>query len=132
MKSPRGIGDARQDAARQGSADAVDVVGTAATVPLGQRIDLRRVIVAGAGVPVAKHGNRALSSRSGARRMCLLSLGVKIDITPEQSAAAVAEPESDSCSRQRTIGNEDVGPTRVELATRTIFNLLGPLSNPPA
>ena len=87
-------------------------------------------IVAGAGVPVAKHGNRALSSRSGAADV-LASLGVKIDLTPEQVGR---------CVREAGIGfmfapshhpaMKNVGPTRVELATRTIFNLLGPLSNP--
>src|SRR6266851_4178153 len=87
-------------------------------------------IVAGCGVPVAKHGNRALSSRSGAADV-LSSLGVKIDITP---------PHVGRCITEAGIGfmfapshhpaMKNVGPTRVELATRTIFNLLGPLSNP--
>ena len=86
--------------------------------------------MAGAGVPVAKHGNRALSSKSGAADV-LAALGVKIDITPDEVAAA---------SREAGIGfmlapphhpaMKHVGPTRVELGTRTIFNLLGPLSNP--
>src|SRR4029078_466027 len=87
-------------------------------------------IVAGAGVPVAKHGNRALSSRSGAADV-LSALGVKIELSPEQVGR---------CIREAGIGfmfapahhpaMKNVGPTRVELATRTIFNLLGPLSNP--
>jgi anthranilate phosphoribosyltransferase len=87
-------------------------------------------IVAGAGVPVAKHGNRALSSKSGAADV-LTALGVKIDIPPDMISA---------CIRTAGIGfmfapahhpaMKHVGPTRVELGTRTIFNLLGPLSNP--
>ena len=81
-------------------------------------------------MPVAKHGNRALSSRSGAADV-LASLGVKIDLKPEQVGR---------CVKQAGIGfmfapshhpaMKNVGPTRTELATRTIFNLLGPLSNP--
>jgi anthranilate phosphoribosyltransferase len=81
-------------------------------------------------VPVAKHGNRALSSRSGAADV-LQALGVKIELTADQVGA---------CIRDAGIGfmfapahhpaMKNVGPTRVELGTRTIFNLLGPLSNP--
>jgi anthranilate phosphoribosyltransferase len=88
------------------------------------------LIVAGAGVPVAKHGNRALSSRSGAADV-LGALGVNIELTPEGVSR---------CIKQAGIGfmfapahhpaMKNVGPTRVELGTRTIFNLLGPLSNP--
>jgi anthranilate phosphoribosyltransferase len=88
------------------------------------------LIVAGAGVPVAKHGNRALSSRSGAADV-LAALGVNIELTPEGVSR---------CIKQAGIGfmfapahhpaMKNVGPTRVELGTRTIFNLLGPLSNP--
>src|SRR4026209_941239 len=87
-------------------------------------------IVAGAGVPVAKHGKRALSSKSGAADV-LQGLGVQIDL----GAAQVG-----TCIREAGIGfmfepahhpaMKNVGPTRVELGTRTIFNLLGPLSNP--
>jgi anthranilate phosphoribosyltransferase len=87
-------------------------------------------VVAGAGVPVAKHGNRALSSKSGAADV-LNALGVKIELNSEQVGA---------CIREAGIGfmfapahhpaMKNVGPTRVELGTRTIFNLLGPLSNP--
>src|ERR1700675_2754605 len=112
-------------------AEAIDVVGTGGDGSGSVNVSTcASFIVAGAGVPVAKHGNRALSSRSGAADV-LASLGVKIDLTPEQVGR---------CVREAGIGfmfapshhpaMKNVGPTRVELATRTIFNLLGPLSNP--
>ena len=111
--------------------DAIDVVGTGGDASGSFNISTcAALIVAGAGVPVAKHGNRALSSRSGAADV-LTALGVNIDLTPEQIGL---------CIREAGIGfmfapahhpaMKNVGATRVELGTRTIFNLLGPLSNP--
>jgi anthranilate phosphoribosyltransferase len=111
--------------------DAVDVVGTGGDASGSFNISTcAAFIVAGAGVPVAKHGNRALSSRSGAADV-LQALGVNIELTADQVGA---------CIRDAGIGfmfapahhpaMKNVGPTRVELGTRTIFNLLGPLSNP--
>jgi anthranilate phosphoribosyltransferase len=88
------------------------------------------LVVAGSGVPVAKHGNRAFSSKSGAADI-LTALGVKIDADMaivrrclwEIGLGFLMAPRHHSAMRH-------VGPTRVELGTRTIFNLLGPLSNP--
>jgi anthranilate phosphoribosyltransferase len=111
--------------------DAIDVVGTGGDASGSFNISTcAAIIVAGAGVPVAKHGNRALSSRSGAADV-LTALGVNIDLDPQQIA---------NCIREAGIGfmfapahhpaMKNVGATRAELGTRTIFNLLGPLSNP--
>lgn len=88
------------------------------------------LVVAGCGVPVAKHGNRALSSHSGSADV-LTALGVNIDADLAIVRACLWEaglgflmaPRHHSATRH-------VAPTRVELGTRTIFNLLGPLSNP--
>jgi anthranilate phosphoribosyltransferase len=88
------------------------------------------LVVAGCGVPVAKHGNRAFSSKSGAADV-LAALGVNIDCEMEIVRRCLWEvgicflmaPRHHSATRH-------VGPTRVELGVRTIFNLLGPLSNP--
>ena len=88
------------------------------------------LVVAGCGVPVAKHGNRAFSSKSGAADV-LSALGVNIDCDMAMVRRCLWEigmcflmaPRHHSAMRH-------VGPTRVELGTRTIFNLLGPMSNP--
>ena len=112
-------------------ADAIDIVGTGGDASGSYNISTcAALITAGAGLKVAKHGNRALSSISGAADV-LMALGVKIDIPPEKIT---------DCINQAGVGfmfapahhasMKFVGPTRIELGTRTIFNLLGPLSNP--
>jgi anthranilate phosphoribosyltransferase len=112
-------------------ADAVDVVGTGGDASGSYNISTcAAFIVAGAGVPVAKHGNRALSSKSGSADV-LGALGVKIELTPDQVGACVSQAGIGFMfAPSHHPAMKNVGPTRVELGTRTIFNLLGPLSNP--
>jgi anthranilate phosphoribosyltransferase len=112
-------------------ADAVDVVGTGGDASGSFNISTcAALIAAGAGVPIAKHGNRALSSRCGAADV-LMALGVRIDLTPVQVSRCIAEAGIGFMfAPAHHPAMKHVGPTRVELGTRTIFNLLGPLSNP--
>jgi hypothetical protein len=111
-------------------ADAVDIVGTGGDASGSYNISTcASFILAGAGVPVAKHGNRALSSKSGSADV-LQALGVNIDLAADQIGR---------CIRDAGIGfmfapahhpaMKNVGPTRVELGTRTIFNLPRPALN---
>lgn len=112
-------------------AHAIDVVGTGGDASGSWNVStLAGLITAACGVPVAKHGNRAASSKSGAADV-LQALGVKIGGPPEQITASIAAcgfgfmlaPAHHPSMRH-------VGPVRVELGTRTIFNILGPVANP--
>ncbi|HEY4996122.1 MAG TPA: anthranilate phosphoribosyltransferase [Aestuariivirga sp.] len=111
--------------------DAIDIVGTGGDASGSYNISTcAAFIAAGAGLKVAKHGNRALSSKSGAADV-LMALGVKIDIAPETISQCISEASLGFMfAPAHHASMKFVGPTRVELGTRTIFNLLGPLSNP--
>src|SRR6186997_108239 len=111
--------------------NAIDVVGTGGDASGSYNISTcAAFIVAGAGIPVAKHGNRALSSRSGAADV-LQALGVKIELTPEQVSRCIYEAGIGFMfAPPHHPAMKNVAASRVELGTRTIFNLLGPLSNP--
>ena len=88
------------------------------------------LVIAAAGVPVAKHGNRAASSKCGAADV-LEALGVNIDLTPERSAELLEHINICFLFAQNYhIAMKYVAPVRKELGIRTVFNILGPLSNP--
>ena len=89
-------------------------------------------VVAGAGVVVAKHGNRNLSSKSGAAD-ALTQMGIKVMVGPKVVEAALAEAGIGfMMAPMHHPAIAHVMPTRSELGTRTIFNILGPLTNPAA
>jgi anthranilate phosphoribosyltransferase len=88
------------------------------------------LVTAAAGVSVAKHGNRAISSKSGSADV-LEALGVKLDIAPEQVAASIDEVGIGFLfAPQCHPAMKYAGPVRREMGVRSVFNLLGPLTNP--
>lgn len=112
-------------------AGAIDVVGTGGDASGSWNVStLAGLIVAACGVPVAKHGNRAASSKSGTADV-LQALGVKIGLTPAEVSACIGKTGfAFMLAPAHHPAMRHVAPVRTELGTRTIFNLLGPLSNP--
>ena len=111
--------------------DVLEIVGTGGDGANSFNISTTAsLVIAAAGVPVAKHGNRAASSRSGAADV-LEALGVKIDLPPERSAQLLKKIQICFLFAQNYhIAMKYVAPIRKELGIRTVFNILGPLSNP--
>lgn len=114
-----------------GDKPAIDIVGTGGDSTSSFNISTCSAIVASsAGARVAKHGNRSVSSKSGAADL-LEQAGVNIDLTPTQVALCVEELDLGFmfAPRHHSAMKHAIGPRR-EMAVRTVFNLLGPLTNP--
>lgn len=111
--------------------DVLEIVGTGGDGANSFNISTTSaLVIAAAGVPVAKHGNRAASSKCGAADV-LEALGVKITLTPEKSAELLKKIGICFLFAQNYhIAMKYVAPVRKELGIRTVFNILGPLSNP--
>lgn len=114
-----------------GCEESVDIVGTGGDLASSFNISTTSsFVIAAAGMPVAKHGNRSVSSKSGAADV-LESLGVKIQTTPEQAKASIEHVGISFLFAQSYHGSmKYVGPARKEMGMRTVFNILGPLTNP--
>lgn len=115
----------------QKNQEVLEIVGTGGDHSNSFNISTTSSIVASAlGVPVAKHGNRAMTSKSGSADL-LEALGVNISISPEKSAKLLEEIGICFLFAQKYhIAMKHVAPVRRELPIRTVFNVLGPLLNP--
>lgn len=111
--------------------DVLEIVGTGGDQSNSFNISTTSsIVIAAGGVPVAKHGNRAASSKSGAAD-CLENLGIKLDIEPERNQEILNEIGICFLFAQKYhTAMRFVGPVRKELGIRTVFNILGPLTNP--
>ena len=111
--------------------DLLEIVGTGGDEANSINISTTAsIVVAAAGFKVGKHGNRSVSSKSGAAD-CLEALGVKLDIAPEKNAKILNQ--SNICfmfAQKYHSAMRFVGPVRKALGYRTVFNILGPLANP--
>lgn len=110
---------------------AIDIVGTGGDNSHSVNVStMSSFVVAGAGVPVCKHGNRAASSKCGTADV-LEALGARIELTPREVALCVERTNFGFCFAPVFHPSfRHVGPIRRELGVPTVFNLLGPLANP--
>lgn len=111
--------------------DLLEIVGTGGDQAMSFNISTTSaIVIASGGVKIAKHGNRAASSKSGAAD-CLEALGVNIELEPEKCVKLLEEIGICFLFAQKYhTSMKYVGPVRKELGVRTVFNLLGPLTNP--
>lgn len=111
--------------------DVLEIVGTGGDGSNTFNIStVASLVTSAAGIPVAKHGNRAASSKCGTAD-CLEALGVKIDVEPEKSEELLRDINICFLFAQKYhTAMRFVGPVRKEIGVRTLFNILGPLANP--